>query len=248
MKRALVLVVLLACSKGGSQPAAVVEAWSVADYQKAGLDISKPWHGDDFTHAAEVITSAAGEHRERLPHFRGAASGAVFAKLLEDLPDDSAQPITQRYQEHLKRYLAINTISKLYIEGHMLVPPREYIELLGALLREATVETRDTDAFLATFGPDDPSREVRLGGLAKMKTGFGMMLQGAFLVVANLQVPEDDRVALVTHVTAALPTLFPIAPAGTQQAIRQQVATLASTLPPGRLHDAVVAAQRALPN
>lgn len=245
MKRALVLLVLFACSaKSNGLPA---EAWGVSDYASAGLEVDKPWAAADFIHATSVLEQATAEHRDRLPRFRSAKSGAVFSKLIADLPDDSGQPIDQRFSAHAQRFEATNKISKLYMENALAPPNREWIELMGALLREARLLTTLSDTFIASFGPDDPKREARLQGLAKMQSGYGSMLLGGLLVAGDGRVSEVDRVALVQHVTAALPTLFPVAPDEAQRNIRDQVAKLVDGLPAGDLRNAVTTAQHALP-
>jgi hypothetical protein len=243
MKRVLVILILLACGKTNRLPD---EAWGISDYASAGLHIDEPWSAAEYTTAASILKSVTADHRERLPRFRGTKSGPVFDKLLADLPDDRGQPVAERFGAHVQRYDAVNTISKLYVENQFAAVPREYIELSGALLREATVLTRDADAFLASFGPDDPKREVRLAGFAKMKAGYGMMLLGGLLIARESRVPMADRVAMIRHVTAALPTLFPEAPAEAQGNIREAIATLLAAHSRGALHDAVAAAQQAI--
>jgi hypothetical protein len=244
MKRAVVLLIVLACSKSNELPS---EAWGVEDYAKAGIAVDKPWGAAEFKNALDVLRPAVDGHRERLPRYRGAKSGAVFAKLVTDLPADADRPITDRFGLHYEHYDAVNQISKLYIVDLMAVPTREWMELMGALMREAAVLVTLSDDFIASFGPDDPKRQVRLDGLAKMKSGFGQMLRGGVLIAADLRVPEADRIAMVEHVTAVLPVLFPHVMPETQQAIRDHLAKLVAAVPAGKLHDAVVAAQKALP-
>jgi len=238
------LLLAVACTKSNRLPA---EAWGVTDYAGAGLQIDKPWTPGDYAAAAEVLASVTVGHRERLPRFRGKKSGAVLAKLLVDLPHDSAQPVEQRFIAHATRGEALNAIAKLYVPNQLDAPPREWIELMGASLREAVVLETDADAFVASFGPDDPKRANRLEGLEKMKAGNGSMLLGGLLVADQVRLPEDDRVAMLQHVTAALPILFPRTPADTQQQIRDVVAKQVAGFPAGTLRDAAVAAQKALP-
>jgi hypothetical protein len=73
------------------------------------------------------------------------------------------------------------------------------------------------------------------------------MLLGAVLVADQTRLSDDDRIAMLEHVTAALPVLFPPAHADTQQRIRDALAKEAAGFPAGRLRDAAAAAQRALP-
>jgi hypothetical protein len=241
---ALVFIVLGCDTKTNQLPA---EAWGVADYANAGLRIDMPWSADDYTAAAGVLQRVSAGHHERLPRFQGAKSGAVFRKLLTDLSGDTGMPVSERFQNHMKRSEAVNAISKLYVENSLATPSREWIELMGAGMREAVVAASISDAFIASFGADDPKREVRLGGLAKMRSGYGSMILGGLMVADQLRVPEDDRVAILTHVAAALPELFSFVEPEMQRTIEDIIAKQVAAFPRGRLHGAVVAAQRALP-
>jgi hypothetical protein len=236
--------VLVACAKSNAPS---VEAWSVSDYAAAGLRIDQVWTPDDYTTAAKVLSDATAEHRDRLPRFGGDKSGAVFAKLIADLPDDPSRPIQERFGAHFTHFEALNAISKLYMPDQLATPPRELIELQGALLRAAVVEMRQAGPFLASFGPDDPKHAARLEGLARMNDGLGTMLLGGVVMADEKRIPDDDRVALLRHITVALPVLFPRARAGTQQQIRDQLAKEAAGFPAGALRDAAVAAQQAIP-
>ena len=80
-----------------------------------------------------------------------------------------------------------------------------------------------------------------------MKRGYGMMMLGGLMVGGDTRVPEEIRIAMVDHVAAALPVLFPITPAETQGQIREQAKKLVDNLPKGALRDAVIAAQKATP-
>jgi hypothetical protein len=242
----VVVTLVLGCTKAATNQLPA-EAWTVADYANAGLHIDKPWTADDYTVAASVLQQQSAGHRERLPRFHGEKSGAVFAKLLIDLPADSGEPITERFTAHFKRGEAINAISKLYVENELATPSREWIELMGASMREAAVLATNADAFVASFGLDDPQRDVRLGGLARMKDAYGSMLIGGLLVADQLRVPEDDRVAMLGHVTEALPTLFPLLPPDKQRSIRDIIAKQVAAFPAGRLHAAIIAAEQVLP-
>jgi hypothetical protein len=246
MKRAFLLLVLFACANQKSNELPP-EAWGVPDYAGAGLHIDEPWTAVDFVHAATVLEQVSAGHRERLPRYRGVKSGVVFAKLLEPLAPDEDQPLAIRFGAHAERAEAANQTSKLYVENAYAVPTREWIELMGVVLREATMLTSNSDAFIASFGSDDPKREVRLQGVAKMKIGYGTMLLGGLIVAGDTRVAAADRVAMVKHVSAALPVLFPVAPRETQAQIREQAKSLVAKLPKGEVRDAVIEAQQVLP-
>ncbi len=246
MERALLVVVtlgLLGCAKTkpNDLPA---EAWDVADYAKAGLVIDKPWHPDDLTTAATVLKEQCSDHRERLPHFRGAKSGPVFAKLLAPLADARAASTSDQFAVHAQRGEALNQLSKLYTENLLAAPSREFIEVMGTYLGEAATLAVTADAFVATFGSDDPKHRARLDGLAQMKHGYGEMLRGGLLIAEDTRVPEQDRRAMLGYVSAVMPKLLPFADPATQQTIRDNLAKQAETQ--GPLHEGFVAVQQAL--
>jgi hypothetical protein len=210
------------------------------------LRIDTPWNADDYVTAQHVLERVAADHRERLPRFHGARSGAVFAKLLVDLPEDAASPVNQRFLAHATRFEALNGIAKLYLSDEFGTPPREWIELVGAVLHDAAALERDADAFLASFGPDDPKRANRLAGLDQMTSGYGTMIIGGLQVADQRHVPDDDRVAMLAYVTAVLPILYSHAKPEAQHQIRDLIDKEVAGFS-GPLATAAAAAQRALP-
>ena len=240
------LVGLAGCgpTKANELPA---ETWGVTELAQAGLHIDKPWRPEDFTTAAAVLEAQCAAHRDRLPHFHGARSGEVFAKLITPLPDDGTAPVTERFYAHMLRGDALISISKLYMENMLAKPSREYIEVMGAYLGEAAVFARTADAFIATFGSHDPKHQARQDGLAQMRHGFGQMMNGGLLISEDARVPEADRLAMLGYVTKALPTLMPQVEPALQQTIRDNLATQVDRTPSGAAHDAFVAARKALP-
>ena len=242
----LVLIVLVGCgpTKANDLPA---ETWGVAEFAQAGLHIDKPWRPEDFTAAAAVLEAQCAGHRDRLPHFHGARSGEVFAKLVTPLPDDTAASIAERFHAHMLRGEALNAISKLYLENLFAKPSRDFIEVIGAYLGEAAALARNAKPFIATFGPDDPKHQARMDGLAQMKRGFGQMLLGGLLVAEDTRVSEADRLAMLGYVTTTLPTLLPDIEPVVQQSIRDNLANQVDKLPSGAPRDAFVAALSAAP-
>lgn len=237
-------VVMVACHQSNQLPP---EAWGVSDYTAAGLHIDSPWTAGDYVAAQHVLERIAVDHRERLPRFRGARSGAVFAKLLGELPVDAAAPVSERFVGHGTRFEALKDIAKLYAPDLLGPPTREWIELMGQALQEAAAVERDADAFIASFGADDPKRANRLEGLEQMTSGFSTMIVGGLMVADQVRLADDDRIAMLTYVTAALPTLYPRAKPDVQHQIRDLIDKEAAGFPQGPLALAAVAAQHALP-
>lgn len=248
MKHALILLVVVALGCSNAKTSALAaEAWGVDDYAKVGLRIDKPWEPADYTNAANVLQQQTAGHRERLPRFHGPGSGPVFDKIIADLVDDPAASVKERLAAHMERGEAVNAISKLYLDNIYATPSREWIELNAVAMREAVVLSSLVQPFLDSFGSDDPKREVRLAGLEKMRAGYGTMLVGGLLVADQLRVPEDDRVAMLGHVTKVLPALYPTLTSELQRQIRDLIGKQVEAFPAGKLHHAIVAAQEALP-
>lgn len=242
----MALALVAACSSGSPSPSKAPprEMWATADYVQAGVpSLDVAWTAEQDAKAAEVLAKVAKEDAARLPRFQGAKSGEVFGRLIAPLPEPPGG-LMDRVTAHLKRYEAINQISKLYVDvsDPTGVPPREYIELIGALLVEATSMTPSLETFLTSIPADDPSLPTRRRGLEKMRVGWAGLIWGATLTAGDLRVPTDDRAALMRHVVKALPVLYPFCLADDRRRIADQVSALQDALDDGPLKDAVDAA------
>jgi hypothetical protein len=247
MKRILLTLVTLIAGCGNRGSSLPAEAWGTADYVAAGVpDPGHAWTDVEVVTASHAIQRESADHRERLPRYRGAKSGAVFARLVEaPAPDDPAIAIVERFKGHMERGEALNALSKLYGFGRNPVPSRDEIELFGAMLREMATEMALIDPFLASLGPDGRT-PARLGGLEQARRGAGGMVTGALMIVDGAGLALDDKRALVQHLTPALPSLFAQLLPDTQHDVRGRLAALVDATD-GPLHDDLVAAQRALP-
>jgi hypothetical protein len=245
---ALGLAVPVAAFAGGpaAAPSVADPAWSVADYVKAGVpDPDHTWSAQELARAATVIVREAASHPERLPGYRSARSGAVFARLVEVPPDDPAQPIAARVKDGLDRFKALGSLTRPYgltIHG---TPSRDAIELAGAMLRSQAVLMHLTEAFLDSLGSDGRTA-ARMAGYRRLQGDVAAMATGVLTLVEQAGVAIDDRRAMVQHVAAVLPSTFPHFIPEHQRAARDQIAALVNATT-GPLHDDLVAVQRALP-
>jgi hypothetical protein len=236
-----VVVVLLVVPSHDAQ----AEAWGTKDYVAAGVpDPGQAWSGAELGKAADAIATAAAGHAERLPRYRDATSGTVFAKLIEPSREDPAAPLTARIGAHLERWLALNRLVPLYANG-LGPPPREQIELFAVAVREAGAIAPLTGPFLASFPRDDPSLPTRRHGLAKFDEGAGGMLLGSLMIADNRQVPDADRLVVFRYLAETAPVLLPRLPAARQNEFRTYLSRLTAALT-GDLHDAAVRVQRAI--
>ena len=209
---------------------AAAEAWATRDYIAAGVpDPGHPWSLTELDKAVGAITEAAADHPERLPRYRHASSGAVFARLIAEPRDDRAASIANQVGAHLARFDALNKAAKLYANG-LGPPPREQIELFGVLLHESVALGALVEPFLASFPADDPSLPARRDGLAQFRQGGGAMMIGSLMIADNKAVPDADRLVVLRNLEETIAALLPVAPAAQQEAIRAYLAKLVKAM------------------
>jgi hypothetical protein len=222
----------LAC--GGTRPPE--EAWAAADYTRAGVpSLDETWGAAELVRAVDVIAREAAVDRDRLPRHGGAKSGTVFARLIAPAADEPMS-LTARLEAGMKRYDALNRLSKIYLPDTLAAPSREVIEIWNALLREGGDMRAHMEPFLATFPADDPTLPTRREGIAKLELGMGGMIMGGVLMAADPRVSETDRAAMLRGITAAVPALWSAMPPDRQQATRERVTALVDATT-GELHD-----------
>ncbi len=224
--RTLALIVLIACGSSGNKLPA--ETWGSEDYLKAGVPASDHvWSIDEHETAVSALRTLSAGHRERLPRLGGPRSGAVFARVIErvDITDVLPDPRTS-FLFHMRRFEAANTISKLYILDALATTPPEYRALIHLILLEAVDLDRIATPFIDSFGPDDPKREARLSGLRQMEQGYGEMLHGSVLTLADRRLPEPERIAFAKQVAPAMKALLGRLEPDTQTKINAQVEAL----------------------
>lgn len=238
--RALLVVLLVACSPTKSANELPGDGLTMHEYQQAGLPaVDHPWTVDEHTAAAAGLATLAKGHREKLPRRDSAKSGALFAKLLEPVAGDERAPVSARFGAHVMRYEAANKTSKLYTVNVMDAPNREWLALAELLLGESAALFDLVDPFLAQFAADDPTRPGREAGLAKMRGGTGGLLLGSLMVVGDLRVREADRVSLATRIATVFGALYPKLDATNQQQVRDQLGRLHGGLKAGPLRAAL---------
>ena len=241
MQRAWLVVVLFACGTRGLPQ----EAWGTADYVAAGVpDPGHVWSTTELTKAADAIATASNGHTERLPHYQGKRSGDVFARLAAAPADDPAMAIAQRLGDHLTRYEALNRTAKLYANG-LGPPPREQLELFGALLDVSLTINAEVDPFLASFAADEPSLQVRREGMATFRKGMGDMLYGHVMVADDKRVSDADRIVVLHNVARSIGPVWAVLPADRREQIRVYLGKLAGATT-GPLHDAAAGAVAAI--
>lgn len=231
----LVLVVALAACQGKRE--APQSTYGTVDYTREGVPaIDHAWTPAEHVAAAAAIAKLAEGHDDRLPRFGNGRSGAVFDHMIALGSFDDSLPIDARLGQHADRFQAAIDLSKLYNKGGMQLPNTEWIELIAVALHEASSISQLVDPYFKSLPADDPGRDARLAGVAKMRAGWSGMLQGGLLVAANNLVPERDRVRMLKAIEEAMPALYPLLPTEDQAGIRD-LATKLVTGTTGSIHD-----------
>jgi hypothetical protein len=214
------------------------ETWTVADYTKAGVPApDHAWSLDELQQAVNALATATQGHRERLPHQDGTMSGPVFAKLVEATPVDGT--VSERFGAHGARYEAMNQLSKLYMVDATAAVTPEWLALIGNVLQESAALQVDVAEFLASFGPDDPKHDVRVDGVATMRRGWGQMLEGGLMMLADLRVAMPVRVRFARVLRRVFPVLIPALLPEQQTAIQGRLKKLHEFYPNGPLAEAM---------
>lgn len=88
-----------------------------------------------------------------------------------------------------------------------------HLAMATALIELMAFELPVADAFVATLPADDPTREVRAGGVAKMREGLQGMATGIALTVRGSRFPRPVP-GVGRRLGAALARVVPLMPAG----------------------------------
>jgi hypothetical protein len=239
----VMIVAIGACSTTTSPNALPAEAWDVGDYTKAGVPSpDATWTAEQHETAATALeTAVAGAaNRGRLPRLGGARSGPVFARIAEkpQIDDVLLDPVNA-FGVHLRRFNASDRIGKLYLVNDAAAPPVEYIALFGAQLAEAALLEPGAAQILALTPADAPEHAARVEGHGQMREGWGAMLLGGTMMLADVRVPETARIGLAKDLREPLQTLFPKLQPQAQTLIKKQLQALHEHMRSGVLHDAL---------
>lgn len=189
----------------------------VAEYIKAGMPSpDREWSGTEMQAAAAVISKMGAEHPEQLPHFASLRSGEVFASLCSStVPGmflNTTLPFRSRFDSALQYFNSLNSINKVYLSRLQAGrgTPRDFVELLGGLLRVTHLMLDLLDEFMSTLPSDDPQRNARMQGLDQMRAGMASIVSGCLTTLTEQSIyPAADRLALIGHLQENLPSILP---------------------------------------
>lgn len=242
-RRCACAILLAVLFLGGAAHAA---PWASRDYVAAGVPaLHQPWSTAELRRAVEALTRAVAGHPERIPRAHDAASGAVFAKLLEPIPVDPRASVDAQVLAHFERYRALVDAGALYGAVAQRSMPPEWLALQGIVLRETVELERLSGPFLAALPPGDDRLPARRDMIAKLHDGTGRALMLQLVVAVGDNVAVAERLAALDNLSAVAPALLPTVSPRVARAIRKDVTTLAGRTQ-GDLRDAALRLQAAI--
>jgi len=176
----------------------------------------RAWAGADMARAALSLSKIVQSDATQLPRYKSSQSGAIFARLTAaenlELFRNTSLPIEQRLPDALKYMESCNSICKLYLAAfnQQAVGDSELIELLGSQLRLVKVMFELVGEFLPTIDKNDPSYQVRMNGLAQMKSGMAMVVAGSLETLTESHAfRTSERKRLVGYMEETFPAILP---------------------------------------
>lgn len=205
-----------------------------AAYLGAGVpDFDQRWGAAEMAQAAEVLTRISQADAGQLPRYQSPQSGALFARLTADenlAPyRDTSKPINDRMGAAIEMMQATNQVLKLYVAAlySQNVGDREIIELTGGILRISVMMTQLIDEFVPTLDPQDPTWDVRMQGLKRMKQGLSVIFLGNFKMLTEADLYRvSERKRLLGYMQQTYPVLYGALPEASRKQIFSQLETL----------------------
>lgn len=211
-------------SESGKQPPPD-QSLTPEDYIRRGVPAhDREWAAEDMVRASEALAAIARADERQLPRYGSDRSGTTFRRITSaenlNLFLNRSLPIDARFQQSDSYFQSLNQIWKLYLAAYLrqAVSATELIELTGAEFRTVVVLLDLVDEFWPTVKADDPTYEVRLGGLEKLRQGLGKLFAGSVQVLAEKdQYSRSDRLRLIGYMKETFPAMAPRLPAASRQ-------------------------------
>lgn len=191
----------------------------------------RTWTASDVEKAAGILAKLT---TDELPRSGSERSGAVFRRLTSvesfEMLSDGQVPLDSRMAQMPPLLQGFNKVLMTYAAADQKTHAlgTETIGLMCTLVRGTTQVLAVANEFMGTIPKDDPKRETRLAGLAKMKSGMANVVFGALTTTGErAQYAAADRAALATAIEEALPKVVPELPA----TVRREL--------PGRLRERI---------
>jgi hypothetical protein len=203
----------------------------LSEYAALGLpDPGHAWSGEEMQKAAQVLTTLGHQKLASLPRYRSDRSGEVFARIISTegwgkLTDKSI-PLGRRMPDAMANYELLNAVNKLYSSGYMFgsTGDDEVVAIYCSMLRFIETFFNLVEEFVPTLDPGDPTYEVRMGGLRKMKAGFANMVVAGLMMLSDRdRIRISRRRHIVDTMQEVLPSLVPHLSEEGQDAVLSQI-------------------------
>lgn len=196
------------------------ESLTSDEYLRLGLPAhDRTWAGNDMAKATAVLSRLAEENHRSLPRFRSPRSGKYFARMISPdnlaLAADQSLPLETRMPQAIAQLQAVTNFMRLYLAGFVKQDVRdcELVELMGASYRVSVVALGAVDEFLPTIRKDDPTYEVRMNGVKRMKGGLAEMVFGGLQTLTEREsYRTSELLRLVAHMKKSFPEIVPRLP------------------------------------
>jgi hypothetical protein len=207
------------------------ESLASDEYIRLGLPAyDRVWFGNDMARVQKVLASLAQEDYRHFPRYKSKRSGDVFARLTSpqnlELFRDRSLPLEARFPQVLNHVQATNQIFKLYVSGFVKneIADSELVELMAAQYRSSVVMLELVDEFLPTIKKDDPTYQVRMHGLEKVKLGLAGVVSGGLQTLTEREnYRKSELVRLVGYMQESFPLLVPRLPPGARTETMQEL-------------------------
>jgi len=198
------------------------ESFASDEYIRLGLPAyDRVWFGNDMARVQKVLTSLAQDDYRHLPRYKSERSGDVFARLTSpqnlELFRDRSLPLEARFPQALNHLQVTNQILKLYLSGFVKneIADSELVELMAAQFRSSVVMLELVDEFIPTIKKDDPTYQVRMQGLEKIRLGLaGLVASGLQTLTERKSYRKSELIRLVAYMQESFPLIVPRLPPG----------------------------------
>ena len=206
-------------TKPGKNPEAVPADQSLGDdkYIEMGMPAhDRDWNGADMAKAARVLSLLDEKTPGCLPRYRSERSGSTFARIVTTENHSFAQnrtlPIQTRFGDFNDYMESTNRILKTYLAAFLKkdMGDSELVELFGAQMRNTVVLFGLLDEFIPTLRNDDPTYQVRMKAVEKMKHGLSIFVSGGFQTLTERNsYRASELTKLVGYMKKTYPAIVP---------------------------------------
>ncbi len=214
---------------GDGAPEAV-EKGEVSGEDVTALPGDGPWSAKEYEQFRVYLLTHPDKLYPRIgdPDTEAAFYRFIDIPILADLPSPEAS-IDEKLGHNLRILSTVKDVFQTYFGVWMNTQSlyTELCHLFGALLNASSQQVGMAEEVLSQFSPEDPSYEVRMAGLSKMKDGSYNLLAGFLTAFGerDTQSPEDRLILATAFRDHAAPLM-----AFLKEGHRKEIETMLSRL------------------